>query len=110
MVKNKKYHITFIPAKGLYLVDSKEQHKCPGCGATLSGYDHRKRTAIGDDGYKRTYSLRRLRCPRCGQLHLELPDFLAPEKHYTALVVEAAKHGSTESCPADDSTIRRWKK
>ncbi len=32
--------------------------------------------------------LRRLCCKRCGRLHLELPDLLVPQKHYTAEVIE----------------------
>ncbi|HOW23609.1 MAG TPA: DUF6431 domain-containing protein [Sedimentibacter sp.] len=52
------------------------------------------------------YRLHRLKCPGCGKLHLELPDFMAPKKHYEARLIEDVMAGRSDSCPADDSTIR----
>lgn len=54
--------------------------------------------------------LRRLRCSHCGRLHLEIPDVMQPQKHYAAEVIRKVEAGELGSCPADDSTIRRWKK
>ena len=39
-----------------------------------------------------------------------LPDFMRPYKHYASPVIEAVEAGATASCPADNSTMRRWKK
>lgn len=62
-----------------------------------------------DDGSKETYSLRRLLCRECGKLHTELPDKIQPYKHYASDVIEAELDESRKDCPADNSTISRWK-
>lgn len=82
---------------------------CPLCGAVMVGYDTRKRKSIDGSGERKTLLLRRLRCPQCGVLHLEIPEFLLPHKHYNREVINAVLSGECSSCPADDSTIRRWK-
>jgi hypothetical protein len=33
---------------------------------------------------------------------------LAPRKHYVSEVIEAQLDGTSDDCPADDSTIQRW--
>ena len=48
-------------------------------------------------------------CRECGRIHIELPDFMQPNKHYAAAVIEAAIDGARRDCPADNSTISRWK-
>ena len=80
---------------------------CPDCGSLCSGYDTRLRYVVSDDGKTTTYRLRRVRCPVCKILHLELPDFMRPRKHYAASVINKAVEGDT-NCPADSSTIWRW--
>lgn len=93
-----------------YRVKGKQAVYCPDCRHLLSGYDTRKRVVIGDDGKPVAFLLRRLRCPKCAKLHLEIPDFISPHKHYSAETIRQAIRGRGGSCPADDSTIRRWKK
>ena len=93
-----------------YRVKGKFPAYCPDCRQRLSGYDTRKRTVIGDDGKPVVFLLRRLRCNQCGKLHLEIPDFISPHKHYSAETIKQALQYKWGSCPADDSTIRRWKK
>lgn len=83
---------------------------CPDCGAPLSGYDTRLRHIVSEEGLPIWFRLRRLRCPCCRRLHLEMPDFMRAGKHYTAAVIDAAVAGDITSCPADDSTIRRWRR
>lgn len=61
------------------------------------------------DGGKDTYRPRRLVCSDCGKLHTELPDCMQPHKHYATDVIEAVLDGRSEDCPADNSTIVRWK-
>jgi len=34
---------------------------------------------------------------------------MASKKHYEARLIEDVMAGRSDSCPADDSTIRRWK-
>jgi len=41
---------------------------------------------------------------------VELPDFIQPHKHYSSTTVEAELDGTGNDCPADDSTIRLWRK
>ncbi len=110
MVFTTKYKIKFDPAQNLYYLKSFEIHLCPDCDIYLVGYDHRKRYIIGEDGIRRCYYLRRLKCPSCHKLHIELPSFCMAQKHYIAKVIVDTKEGVSDDCPADDSTIRRWKK
>ena len=94
----------------VYRVKGRFAAYCPDCRRLLTGYDTRRRTVIGDDGKPVVFLLRRLRCSECEKLHLEIPDFIAPYKHYSAETIRHALLEGGGSCPADDSTIRRWKK
>lgn len=62
-----------------------------------------------DDGRRDTYRLRRLVCKNCGKLHTEMPDKMQPFKHYSSEVIETIIDDSRNDCPAEDSTIYRWK-
>ena len=104
------YKIRFDRERDLYVVKGKTPPLCPDCGVLLSGYDSRRRRVIERDGSVSIYLLRRLKCPSCDRLHLEIPDIIAPAKHYSADVIEQVRAGDSEDCPADDSTIRRWRK
>lgn len=76
----------------------------------IGGYDSKKRHVIHSDGIRKTYRLRRLKCKSCRKTHVELPDFITPNKHHSCAVVEAELDGTGNDCPADDSTIRLWRK
>jgi hypothetical protein len=39
-----------------------------------------------------------------------MPDKMQPQKHYAADLIAQAVAGTVAYCPADNSTIRRWKK
>ncbi len=110
MIIIRNYRLDYDSERDLYIAHSNQAPMCPDCGELLSGYDSRRRRVIGSDGKAYYFRLRRLRCPSCGHLHLEIPDIIAPGKHYSAEVIRQARFGSGEACPADDSTIRRWKK
>lgn len=97
-------------ADNLKQVHSQETPLCPVCGYLMSGYDKRRRCVIRADGQKEIYLLRRLHCPCCNRLHLEIPDCIEPQKHYAADIIADTTAGVINYCPADDSTIRRWKK
>ena len=71
--------------------------------------DSKNRKALKDDGTKHIYRLRRLKCSSCNTLHTELPDFMLPFKHYETSVIEKALEGSDGHCPADNSTMNRWR-
>ena len=104
------YTVTFDQEKGLNSVKGRQTPICPDCGSLLSGYDSRRRHVIESDGTETIYLLRRLKCPLCSKLHLEIPDIIAPGKHYSADVVKQVRAGDVDTCAADDSTIRRWRK
>ena len=95
------YTVSLDIGKGVYVVRNKDAPMCPECGVLMSGYDHRKRKVIGADGKPRIFLIRRLRCSVCRQI---------PYKHYASEVIKAVQQRDSSLCPADDSTIRRWKK
>lgn len=105
-------HYTLEPGKdgGACTIHSMDTPYCPECGVMLSGYDTRLRHIIDGVGAVYWFRLRRLRCSGCGKLHLELPDFMQPYKHYEAQHIREVLSSKVDFCPADDSTIRRWKK
>ena len=93
----------------IFFVKSKEKSYCPFCSSSLAIRDSKNRKALKDDGVKRIYRLRRLKCSACDTLHTELPDFMLPFKHYEASVIEEALEGPNGHCPADNSTMNRWR-
>ena len=94
----------------LYKVSCREALYCPLCGGRLSGYDTRRRHVVDAAGNTYWLLLQRYRCLDCEKLHLAAPAFIAPRKHYQADVIAEAKAGHFEMCPADNSTIRRWRR
>lgn len=103
------YIVEYDENKDIYKIRNMDAPLCPDCGQLLSGYDTRKRHAVKSSGEVRWFRLRRLKCLKCKKLHLELPDFMTPKKHYEAKVIQDVVSGQSDSCPADDSTIRRWR-
>lgn len=83
---------------------------CPLCSNDLIVRDTKRRHVITDDGSRKTYQLRRLRCKGCGKLHTELPAIVEPYKHYSSAVIEAELDRTRDDCPADTSTMNRWQK
>lgn len=92
-----------------FRVINRDLPRCPRCNTIMVGYDTRKRQLIDESGKHNSYLLRRLKCPMCDVLHLEIPDFIVPHKHYNKAVISSVQRGNDYNCPADDSTIRRWK-
>ena len=111
MVFTSKYRLKYDSANDTYTVISYESHVCPVCGVALTGYDTRRRFSIDTLGNRRCFAVRRLFCKNCKKYHIELPSFMTPYKHYDSSVIELASQSTAWGyCPADDSTIRRWKK
>ncbi len=71
--------------------------------------DTKIRFLRNSEGTRDAYRLRRLACRDCGKLHTELPACMQPKKHYATNVIEAVLDGMSGDCPADNSTISRWK-
>ncbi|WP_423719515.1 DUF6431 domain-containing protein [Anaerotruncus rubiinfantis] len=105
----KDYTTEYDRNAGAYRIRGRRPPVCPDCGRIMSVYDTRRRHAISATGAPRWFLLRRLLCPGCGKLHIELPDFLRPRKHYDSQVIDDTVAGRLDCCPADDSTIRRWR-
>ena len=95
---------------GFFTIQNKNAPICPDCGVLCSGYDTKRRQLIDGTGEARIFHLRRLRCPQCHRLHVEIPDIMEPRKHYDRATIESARAGNTDGCAAEDSTIRRWRK
>lgn len=93
----------------ILFIKSKEILPCPTCGGRLIVRDSRKRKIIQSDGRCETYQIRRLCCKSCGKIHSELADFMHPHKNYASDVVQGELDQTRASCPAEDSTIARWK-
>jgi len=105
-----RYTVERVDGADVFKIHNLNAPLCPVCGSLCSGYDTRARRVIGDDGRAILYRLRRVRCPACDVLHIEQPDFMRPRKRYAAAVIDAVLDGRGECCPADDRTIRRWKR
>jgi hypothetical protein len=65
-------------------------------------------------GKKVWFRIRRLKCPRCKKLHRELPDILAPYKHYHLDIIMGMLEGTLtkgedeyEDYPCE-KTVERW--
>ena len=66
---------------------------CPYCGGNLKYYDSVSRIVRTKNGATQWITIRRLRCPLCGSIHRELPEFLFPNKHYEAEVIRGVLEG-----------------
>ena len=96
---------------GVFSVISDEIVRCPLCGGVLVYRNkrlRRRKTLLGE--VIRLY-LRRFRCETCNKLHTEIPNIIQPYKHYDSETIQTVLDGNADSagCPADESTIRRWK-
>ncbi|MFV0518484.1 MAG: DUF6431 domain-containing protein [Aminipila sp.] len=110
MVLTDNYTIEYDEKRDRYKVKNLTAPICPDCGQLLSGYDTRLRHVVNDMGVSQWFVLRRLRCTSCKKLHLEAPDFIEPKKHYKKDMITDVVAGNNDFCPADNATIRRWRK
>lgn len=105
------YTTLFNEDTNLFKVIRREALSCPFCRGPLAARDSRLRFVIRDDGSRESWIVRRLQCRSCGKLHTELPDFIIPYKHYEAPAIQHTLDDEPDnSCAADDSTLRRWRK
>ena len=88
---------------------------CPYCGGNLKYYDSVSRIVRTKNGATQWITIRRLRCPLCGSIHRELPEFLFPNKHYEAEVIRGVLEGiithntlGFEDYPCE-ITMKRWR-
>jgi len=98
----------------IFFVESNAVSYCPICGEPLTYRDSCQRGMLLEGRERRTYIIRRLKCHQCGRLHRELPDCLAPFKHYATEVISGVLDGIVT--PEDDdsadypceATMHRW--
>lgn len=109
MIIISQYEKKFNSKTQIFSIISKENVPCPYCGGELRYRDCVVRDVIQPSGTVETLQIRRMSCPDCGHLHRELPDFVQPFKHYASEVIESVLDGDCSSCPAENSTLSRWK-
>ena len=72
---------------------SNEELTCRNCGARLKRYDNVLRI-VRIKGRKTSWvKVNRFRCPSCGQIRRELPDYISPYKQYEAEVIRGVLEG-----------------
>lgn len=88
MVIISDYTVTYKEEK-IFLIESSENSICPICGHSLKVRDHVKRIVKSINNEKRWLYIRRLLCTNasCHSLHRELPDILAPFKHFESDII-----------------------
>ena len=91
----------------VYKVNSYEKIPCPICHGKLACTGSKKRRVISDNGDRITLSVRRLRCTKCGKIHIELPDLAVPYHLYCLSTIEKVYLGDKDNAPIDDKTYKR---
>lgn len=72
---------------------SNEELTCRNCGVRLKRYDNVLRI-VRTKGRKTSWvKVNRFRCPSCGQIRRELPDYISPYKQYEAEVIRGVLEG-----------------
>ena len=97
-----------------FTITSKEEPRCPYCGALLEFEDHVRRHRKLAGGEKEWFWIERRSCPACCCLHRVLPDFLAPHKHYDIGIITGVLNSEItsdllafEDYPCE-RTMERW--
>lgn len=94
---------------------SDEKLTCRNCGSRVKRYDNVSRI-VRTKGRKISWvKVERFRCPVCGQIHRELPDYIFPYKQYEAEVIRGVLEGfitcetyGYEDYPCE-MTMIRWR-
>ena len=112
MIIVSSFDLTYNNISRFFRIRTTEESVCPFCSGELVYRDSKPRKIKDLIGKTSHFLLRRLRCQgSCKTLHTELPDIIQPYKHYESVVIQSVIDDSADAsaCPADDSTIRRWK-
>lgn len=70
---------------------SNDKSICQNCGSKLKRYDKVSRIVRTKGGKTSWIEIERFRCPVCGQIHRELPDYVFPYKQYFKVGIAAAE-------------------
>ncbi|MGN1376890.1 MAG: DUF6431 domain-containing protein [Dorea sp.] len=97
-----------------FVESSEDTHVCPKCSGMMHYRDSRKRIFKREGGRKDHLIIRRFYCEQCQSLHNELPDCVAPYKHYETELISGVIDGVVTSGDQDsedlpcEKTISRW--
>lgn len=72
--------------------------------------DTRKRKVKDAEGNIYIFRLRRLQCVECHRIHIEAPDFIVKNKHYSKTVIDEYLSGKNTNIAADNKTLYLWRK
>jgi hypothetical protein len=116
MIILSEYELIYNNKDDFYAISPKSEQMaaCPECSHSLKYRDSRLRIRKVHGGGSDQLLIRRLKCSHCKRLHTELPDVLAPYKHYTTEVIEDVVDAvidsddlETEAYPCE-ATMHRW--
>lgn len=95
--------------KNYYVIKNLDSLQCPNCkGELIPKGSHKRHVKFSD--FEHDFRFRQLYCTQCAVYHLEIPDFVLPNKHYSRTTIEKILSGEIDYYLADDSTVNRWKK
>lgn len=92
-----------------------ENMVCSDCGTPLKYYDKVSRIVRSKGRHISWVEIKRFRCPHCGRIHRELPDYIFPYKQYEAEIIRGVLEGfiSCETFGYEDypceMTMIRWR-
>ena len=107
MIKIKNYHL--YKKKDSFVVEPDEPIRC-SCGDKVIKRGSKGRYIINNEGVRNRYILKRVYCPACNKLHMVVPDFIEPYKHYDKNVIDGVRNYTNKCSTADNATLYRWKK
>lgn len=94
---------------------TKENMLCLVCRQPLKYYDSVPRVIRTRGRQSKQVRVQRFRCPQCGEIHRELPDYIFPYKQYDAEIIRGVLEGfitcetfGYEDYPCE-MTMIRWR-
>ena len=107
-------YVLVFKGNKIFIINITDVVPCPECEDELKYRDSRERILRQYGGDTFWVLIRRLICCHCGRLHTELPDCLAPYKHYEVEVIEnvvdkVIDEDTIEGNHPCEATMIRWK-
>lgn len=96
-------------------METERKQVCLECGKPLKYYDSVPRIVRTKARQTRQIKVQRFRCPYCGEIHRELPDYIFPYKQYETEIICGVLEGfiTCETIGYEDypceMTMIRWK-
>ena len=109
------YTLILKEESDVFFVESNEPiPPCPKCSGAMKYRDSKIRICKKEGGEKTHLMISRVQCSNCHSYHNQLPDCLAPYKHYEAEVIAGVIDGIVTPDDEDAeeypclSTMKRW--